>query len=83
MLRNMTPGSRGGFTLIELLVVVSMIHILAATLFPVFAGSRAIARERVYTRALTYAINRYETDVSIQLMPVQFYSSLLAGQGYI
>jgi len=35
----------GGFTLIELLVVIAIISVLAAILFPVFAKTRAKARE--------------------------------------
>jgi prepilin-type N-terminal cleavage/methylation domain-containing protein/prepilin-type processing-associated H-X9-DG protein len=37
--------SGAGFTLIELLVVIAVIMILAAILFPVFAGARAKARQ--------------------------------------
>ncbi len=37
--------SQKGFTLIELLVVIAIIAVLAATLFPVFAGAREKARQ--------------------------------------
>jgi prepilin-type N-terminal cleavage/methylation domain-containing protein/prepilin-type processing-associated H-X9-DG protein len=40
----MTCGRRDGFTLIELLVVISIIAIIAAILFPVFARARENAR---------------------------------------
>lgn len=39
--------SRRGFTLIELLVVVTIIGLLAALLFPVFAKARERARQSV------------------------------------
>lgn len=38
------PGTRAGFTLIELLVVISVVALLAAILFPVFARARENAR---------------------------------------
>jgi len=38
-------STRGGFTLIELLVVISIIAILAAIIFPVFATAREKARQ--------------------------------------
>lgn len=38
------PGKQDGFTLIELLIVISIIAILAAILFPVFARARENAR---------------------------------------
>lgn len=38
-------AKRGGFTLIELLVVIAIIAILAAILFPVFAGIKAKGQE--------------------------------------
>jgi prepilin-type N-terminal cleavage/methylation domain-containing protein/prepilin-type processing-associated H-X9-DG protein len=49
-LRKMVPVTYGGFTLIELMTVISIICILAAILFPVFARAREKARQ---TRCLT------------------------------
>ena len=46
-----TRGRRTAFTLIELLTVIGIIAILAAILFPVFAQSRAKARQ---VRCLSY-----------------------------
>jgi prepilin-type N-terminal cleavage/methylation domain-containing protein len=42
---EMKQGRLRGFTLIELLVVIAIIAILAAILFPVFAQTRAKARQ--------------------------------------
>lgn len=41
----MISGGRKGFTLIELLVVITIIAILVAILFPIFAGAREKARQ--------------------------------------
>lgn len=43
----MDPGIASGFTLIELLIVITLIAILAALLFPVFAMAREKARSAV------------------------------------
>src|SRR5436190_745887 len=45
MQRSLTSIRRSGFTLIELLVVITIIAILAAILFPVFAKARDKARQ--------------------------------------
>jgi len=42
---NIIPRSRKAFTLIELLVVITIIAILAAILFPVFAQAKAAAKK--------------------------------------
>ena len=44
-MRPIRINHRSGFTLIELLVVIAIIAILAAILFPVFAGAREKARQ--------------------------------------
>ena len=54
-----------GFTLIELLMVISLLAILAAILFPVFAGVRANARRTACTsnlRQLGIAVALYAQD---------------------
>jgi prepilin-type N-terminal cleavage/methylation domain-containing protein/prepilin-type processing-associated H-X9-DG protein len=63
-----------GFTLIELLVVISIIAILAAILFPVFAASRERARLTTCAsnlRQLGLAQRMYSQDYDEQLFPAQ------------
>jgi prepilin-type N-terminal cleavage/methylation domain-containing protein len=62
----------GGFTLIELLVVISIIAILAAILFPVFAQARERARLTTCAsnlRQLGLANRMYAQDYDEQLFP--------------
>jgi len=54
-----------GFTLIELLVVIAIIAILAAMIFPVFAGAREAARRTTCSsnmRQVGMAVTAYATD---------------------
>ena len=54
-----------GFTLVEMLVVISIIAVLAAILFPVFASARAKARQSVCLsnlRQLGMALYMYVGD---------------------
>ena len=56
---------KSGFTLIELLVVISIIAVLAAILFPVFARAREKARQSTCTsnqRQIIAAIHMYAQD---------------------
>lgn len=56
---------RGGFTLIELLVVIGIIAVIAAILFPVFAGIRERGRRTQCLsneRQLGMAIMQYVQD---------------------
>lgn len=68
-------GSRergDGFTLIELLVVVSILSVLAAILFPVFARARGQGIQAVCLsnlKQIGYAINLYKDDQSGKYMP--------------
>lgn len=58
-------ASRRGFTLIELLVVITIIGLLAALLFPVFAKARERARQTVCESNLHQiglAIQMYQAD---------------------
>lgn len=60
-----TSRSPRGFTLIELLVVIAIIGILAAILFPVFARTRAKAREAASAsnlKQIGLAIQQYCQD---------------------
>jgi prepilin-type N-terminal cleavage/methylation domain-containing protein len=66
---SVSPSLRGelrrGFTMIELLVVISIIAILAAILFPVFAQARESARRstcRANLHQIGMALNLYARD---------------------
>lgn len=77
-------ASRRGFTLIELLVVITIIGLLAALLFPVFAKVREQARQTICVsnlRQIGLAIQMYQADNSGRL-PTPFYdvTSLPASQ---
>ena len=64
LMRRLTTG-RKGFTLIELLVVMTIMAILAAILFPVFAKVKSAARKNTCTRQikqLTLAAQMYLAD---------------------
>ena len=66
-------ASRRGFTLIELLVVITIIGLLAALLFPVFAKARERARQTVCESNLHQiglAISMYQSDNGGGLPPV-------------
>jgi prepilin-type N-terminal cleavage/methylation domain-containing protein/prepilin-type processing-associated H-X9-DG protein len=64
----------GGFTLIELMVVLSIIAILAAILFPVFARAREKARQtncQTNLRQIGLALSLYARDHAGHLPPNQ------------
>jgi prepilin-type processing-associated H-X9-DG protein/prepilin-type N-terminal cleavage/methylation domain-containing protein len=67
-----TKGKRVGFTLIELLVVITIIAILAAILFPVFAKAREKARTascQSNLKQIGLAVRQYMTDYDERFMP--------------
>jgi prepilin-type N-terminal cleavage/methylation domain-containing protein/prepilin-type processing-associated H-X9-DG protein len=75
---------RSGFTLIELLVVITIIAILAAILFPVFARTREKARSascQSNLRQLGTAIKIYLSDNDSK-MPLMMYRSPSTGLYY-
>jgi prepilin-type N-terminal cleavage/methylation domain-containing protein/prepilin-type processing-associated H-X9-DG protein len=82
---------RQGFTLIELLVVISIIAILAAILFPVFARARENARRSAClsnTKQIALAVAQYsqdydETLVSYRYRPSAYYGWQIALMPYI
>jgi prepilin-type N-terminal cleavage/methylation domain-containing protein len=66
---------RDGFTLIELLVVVSIMVILAAILFPVFASAREQARKTrcmSNLRNISLALGMYVQDCDERFLPVAY-----------
>lgn len=59
------PMTRAGFTLIELFFVLAIITLIAAMLFPVFAGAREKARQSICTsnlQQLAMAFQQYAQD---------------------
>ena len=73
-------SARKGFTLIELLVVLTIIGLLIALLFPVFAKARERARQTVCESNLHQiglAIQMYQNDNSGVLPPYFFDASAL------
>jgi prepilin-type N-terminal cleavage/methylation domain-containing protein/prepilin-type processing-associated H-X9-DG protein len=75
---------RFAFTLIELLVVVAIISILAATLFPVFAQSKAAAKQSVcvnHLREVGLAGIMYAGDFDDIYPPVTTYERPINGGG--
>ena len=66
-------GRPKGFTLVELLIVISVIMVLAALLFPVFASALERARRTKCInnlKQLASAIQMYEDDYAGMVMPV-------------
>lgn len=75
--RRLMNNNRRGFTLIELLVVISIIAILAAILFPVFARARENARRascQSNLKQLGLAIMQYTQDYD-GMYPVSSHSN--------
>src|SRR5437868_6730562 len=73
---------RRGFTLIELLVVISIIAILAAILFPVFAQARDKARAATCLsnfKQLALAIAMYDQDYESLPMAYANYDTIPPG----
>lgn len=67
------------FTLIEILVVITIIAVLAATLFPVLAQAKSSAKKTVCTsnlRQLTFAYAMYANDNDDTLCPPVILSNL-------
>lgn len=83
--RRRRGSGSAGFTLIELLVVISIIAILAAILFPVFAAAREMARRASCVnnvRQLGMAITQYAQDYDETLPQFSFGGGYLGAFGY-
>jgi len=66
---------RFGFTLVEMLVVISVMAILAAILFPVFAQAREKARQTgcmANLQNISLALGMYSQDCDERLMPAAY-----------
>jgi len=75
-LPKVTRSVRRGFTLIELLVVITLISILAAILFPVFAQTKEAAKSTVCLSnlaQLSLAFSLYASDFDEQVMPARLW----------
>ena len=73
----MFARGKKGFTLIELLVVITIIILLAAILFPVFAAAREAARQSVCLsnlRQITQAGIMYVNDWDEMMIPMAYWS---------
>lgn len=73
----MFARGKKGFTLIELLVVITIIILLAAILFPVFAAAREAARQSVCLsnlRQITQAGIMYVNDWDEMMVPIAYMS---------
>jgi prepilin-type N-terminal cleavage/methylation domain-containing protein/prepilin-type processing-associated H-X9-DG protein len=76
---------RVGFTLIELLIVISIIALLAAILFPVFARARESARRASCASNLKQqglAILQYAQDYDEVMVPAWLEGSCTVGEGW-
>src|SRR5258708_3447779 len=77
-LRLTCSDGAAAFTLIELLVVIAIIAILAGILFPVFAQTRAKARQSMCSsncRQLALGALMYAGDYDETLVPVAYLTS--------
>lgn len=82
----MARGARHGFTLVELLVAVTIIAVLAAILFPVFAKARDKARQahcQSNLRQMTAAVLMYASDYDDQTPSANFRADLILIQPYL
>src|SRR5438046_1975512 len=70
--QGFAPGNRSAFTLIELLVVISIIAMIAAILFPVFAQIRENGRKTQClsnARQMGLAVAMYSQDYDEAIVP--------------